>query len=104
MLQVSDEEQVQRNLAEMYSEMIGSPVYTTDFMGQPYRAGDPIPVPACGGTSERGSHISVHRWVGDPREDFNEDLGNSQPLFPRISRIQITRTPPSCSTTTTRGW
>ncbi|KAH6785368.1 hypothetical protein C2S51_037823 [Perilla frutescens var. frutescens] len=67
---------ISNNLSIMYNEMIGGVNSAIDFMGQPYKAGDPVPPMAQGGTSERGSHISIHAWVGDPRNKYNEDLGN----------------------------
>ncbi|KAL1551621.1 catechol oxidase [Salvia divinorum] len=45
-------------------------------MGQPYRAGNQVPPMTDAGTVERGSHIAIHVWVGDPRQPYNEDLGN----------------------------
>ncbi|KAG8386539.1 hypothetical protein BUALT_Bualt03G0158900 [Buddleja alternifolia] len=65
---------VVNNLTAMYSEMIRSVNSTTDFMGQPYRAGSP-PSPGMG-SSERGSHVAAHVWVGDPRNKYSEDMGN----------------------------
>ncbi|GFP98858.1 polyphenol oxidase i chloroplastic [Phtheirospermum japonicum] len=71
-----DLQKVVNNLTVMYSEMIRSVNATTDFMGQPYRAGD-SPLSGAGmGSSERGSHVSAHVWVGDPRNKYSEDMGN----------------------------
>ncbi|XP_057812292.1 polyphenol oxidase I, chloroplastic-like [Salvia miltiorrhiza] len=67
---------ISNNLTQMYSEMIGSVSSATDFMGQPYRAGDSPPAGALAGTSERGSHTGVHVWTGNPANDFREDMGN----------------------------
>ncbi|KAH6814988.1 hypothetical protein C2S51_019808 [Perilla frutescens var. frutescens] len=67
---------ISNNLSAMYNEMIGGVASATDFMGQPYREGDPVPPVPQGGTSERGSHIGIHAWVGDPRNKYREDLGN----------------------------
>ncbi|KAL2496604.1 Polyphenol oxidase II [Forsythia ovata] len=75
---------VSNNLTVMYSEMIRGNQTAEDFMGSPYREGtSPNPGP---GASERGSHTSVHAWVGDPRQPSGEDLGNfysagRDPLF-----------------------
>ncbi|XP_075488506.1 polyphenol oxidase I, chloroplastic-like [Primulina tabacum] len=75
---------VSNNLTVMYTEMIRGNSTVTDFMGQPYREGTAVnPGP---GASERGSHTSVHAWVGDPRQPSGEDLGNfysagRDPLF-----------------------
>ncbi|KAI3457554.1 hypothetical protein Pfo_014217 [Paulownia fortunei] len=69
-----DLQKVVNNLSAMYSEMIRSVNSTTDFMGKPYRAGDSEPNGT--GTSERGSHVAAHVWVGDPRNKYREDMGN----------------------------
>ncbi|KAL7087388.1 hypothetical protein ACP275_13G065900 [Erythranthe tilingii] len=65
---------VVNNLTVMYSEMIRSVNSTLDFMGQPYKAGDAAS-PGMG-SSERGSHVAAHVWVGDPRNKYSEDMGN----------------------------
>ncbi|KAK4484609.1 hypothetical protein RD792_007198 [Penstemon davidsonii] len=65
---------VVNNLTIMYSEMIRSVNSTLDFMGQPYIAGQ-LPRPGMG-SSERGSHIAAHVFVGDPRNKYSEDMGN----------------------------
>ncbi|KAL1538376.1 catechol oxidase [Salvia divinorum] len=67
---------VNNNLTIMYNEMIGTPASATDFMGQPYREGDAPHSFSGGGTSERGSHTAIHVWVGDPRNEYSEDMGN----------------------------
>ncbi|KAH6780795.1 hypothetical protein C2S52_012032 [Perilla frutescens var. hirtella] len=69
-----DLQKVVNNLTVMYSEMIRSVNSTVDFMGQPYHAGD-SPSPGTG-SSERGSHVSAHVFVGDPRNKYSEDMGN----------------------------
>ncbi|KAG8364794.1 hypothetical protein BUALT_Bualt18G0035800 [Buddleja alternifolia] len=75
---------VANNLTIMYSEMIRSNTDVYDFMGQPYREGTGVnPGP---GASERGSHVAIHVFVGDPREPSGENLGNfysagRDPLF-----------------------
>ncbi|KAH6785369.1 hypothetical protein C2S51_037824 [Perilla frutescens var. frutescens] len=71
-----DIQKVVNNLSIMYNEMVRSISVTTDFMGQPYRAGDQPGGFGSGGTSERGSHTGVHAWVGDPRNKYSEDMGN----------------------------
>ncbi|XP_011082857.1 polyphenol oxidase I, chloroplastic-like [Sesamum indicum] len=82
--QVTDPLQlVANNLTIMYSEMIRVNANVYDFMGQPLREGGK---PKGGGSSERGSHTSVHIWVGDPNQPTREDLGNfysagRDPLF-----------------------
>ncbi|KAL1551619.1 catechol oxidase [Salvia divinorum] len=67
---------ISENLSIMYNKMIGGVNSATDFMGQPYRAGNQVPPMTDAGTVERGSHIAIHVWVGDPRQPYNEDLGN----------------------------
>ncbi|KAL0443692.1 UNVERIFIED_CONTAM: Polyphenol oxidase II, chloroplastic [Sesamum latifolium] len=72
---ISDDLQVVvNNLSVMYNEMIRSVNSTLDFMGQPYRKGD-NPSPGMG-SSERGSHIAAHVWVGNPNNTYGEDMGN----------------------------
>ncbi|XP_057812288.1 polyphenol oxidase I, chloroplastic-like [Salvia miltiorrhiza] len=62
------------NLNEMYGEMVRNAVKPEDFYGAKYIVGsDPDPG---AGTVERGSHTSVHIWVGDPRSPAGEDMGN----------------------------
>ncbi|XP_042021087.1 polyphenol oxidase I, chloroplastic-like [Salvia splendens] len=77
---------ISNNLTQMYNEMIGTPASATDFMGQPYRDGDAPHGFSGGGTSEQGSHTAIHVWVGDPNNEYNEDMGNfysagRDPLF-----------------------
>ncbi|KAL8046760.1 hypothetical protein ABFX02_08G193900 [Erythranthe guttata] len=75
---------VSNNLTVMYSEMVRANSNIYDFMGNPYREGTLVnPGP---GASERGSHVAIHVFVGDPREPSGEDLGNfysagRDPLF-----------------------
>ncbi|EYU26238.1 hypothetical protein ABFS82_08G199200 [Erythranthe guttata] len=75
---------VSNNLTVMYSEMVRANSDIYDFMGKPYREGTLVnPGP---GASERGSHVAIHVFVGDPREPSGEDLGNfysagRDPLF-----------------------
>ncbi|EPS59410.1 polyphenoloxidase [Genlisea aurea] len=75
---------VSNNLTIMYNEMLRGNSSVYDFMGKAYREGDgPNPGP---GASERGSHTSVHVWVGDTRTPSGEDMGNfysagRDPLF-----------------------
>ncbi|KAG6395824.1 hypothetical protein SASPL_141953 [Salvia splendens] len=77
---------INNNLSLMYNEMIGTSASATDFMGQPYRDGDAPHSFSGGGTSERGSHTAIHVWVGDPNNEYQEDMGNfysagRDPLF-----------------------
>ncbi|KAL8512338.1 hypothetical protein ACS0TY_018714 [Phlomoides rotata] len=74
--ETDDLQLVVNNLSIMYSENIRSVNSTLDFMGQAYRAGDQPGGGAGMGSSERGSHISAHVFVGDPRNKYNEDMGN----------------------------
>ncbi|KAL1538366.1 catechol oxidase [Salvia divinorum] len=67
---------ISNNLSLMYNEMIGTPASATDFMGKAYRDGDAPPTYPDGGTSEKGSHTGIHAWFGDPRNEYNEDIGN----------------------------
>ncbi|KAL0443694.1 UNVERIFIED_CONTAM: Polyphenol oxidase I, chloroplastic [Sesamum latifolium] len=69
-----DLQKVVNNLTVMYSEMIRSVNSTLDFMGQPYKAGF-APSPGMG-SSERGSHVAAHVWVGNPKNKYREDMGN----------------------------
>ncbi|KAL6506918.1 hypothetical protein OROHE_022355 [Orobanche hederae] len=77
---------VSNNLSIMYTEMIRGNNDIYHFMGQPYREGSIADSNTGPGSSERGSHTSVHRVIGDPREPAGEDLGNfysagRDPLF-----------------------
>ncbi|KAG6393867.1 hypothetical protein SASPL_144441 [Salvia splendens] len=67
---------ISNNLALMYKEMVSDVETAVDFLGTEYRAGDDPHAFALGGTSERGSHTGIHAWVGDPRNDLKEDMGN----------------------------
>ncbi|KAG6392114.1 hypothetical protein SASPL_146324 [Salvia splendens] len=69
-------QQVCNNLALMYKEVVGDVENALDFMGAVYRDGDVAHGFGLGGMSEKGSHTGVHIWVGDPRNEFNEDMGN----------------------------
>ncbi|XP_047941888.1 polyphenol oxidase, chloroplastic-like [Salvia hispanica] len=60
----------------MQQEMMVQPDSALAFMGQPYRAGDPPPGGASGGTSKRGSHAGIHVWTGNPDNPLNENMGN----------------------------
>ncbi|KAL7087389.1 hypothetical protein ACP275_13G066000 [Erythranthe tilingii] len=75
---------VSNNLTIMHNEMIRGISDPLDFMGARYSEGtDPNPGE---GSVERGSHTSIHAWVGDPEQPSGEDLGNfysagRDPLF-----------------------
>lgn len=75
---------VSNNLTVMYSEMVRGNNDVYDFMGKPYRLGTPVDPGA--GSSERGSHTSIHIFVGDSRQPRKENMGNfysagRDPLF-----------------------
>ncbi|XP_051126064.1 polyphenol oxidase I, chloroplastic-like [Andrographis paniculata] len=77
---------VVNNLSVVHNEMIRSVNSTLDFMGAAYRAGDPPGNGGSAGSSERGSHVSAHVWVGNPANKYREDMGNfysagRDPLF-----------------------
>ncbi|PIN14146.1 Catechol oxidase [Handroanthus impetiginosus] len=56
---------VANNITIMYTKMIRGNSDIYDFMGQAYHKGTAVnPGP---GSSERGSHTTIHVWVGDPR-------------------------------------
>ncbi|KAK8974165.1 hypothetical protein V6N11_064651 [Hibiscus sabdariffa] len=71
--EISKRDLIKSNLSLMYKQMV---TYKTPslFMGAAYRAGDP-PAPGMG-SIENVPHTPVHRWVGDTRQPFNEDMGN----------------------------
>ncbi|XVF25846.1 hypothetical protein REPUB_Repub13aG0249100 [Reevesia pubescens] len=76
-------DQIKSNLSEMYREVVNATTPTL-FHGAAYSAGD-NPSPGMGSV-EAGSHTAVHRWCGDKREKFSEDMGNfysagRDPLF-----------------------
>ncbi|XP_017644082.1 polyphenol oxidase, chloroplastic-like [Gossypium arboreum] len=80
---LSKRDQIKSNLSVMYRQMV---TYKTPslFHGAAYRAGD-NPSPGMGSV-ENNPHTAVHRWVGDKREPFSEDMGNfysagRDPLF-----------------------
>ncbi|KAK4484610.1 hypothetical protein RD792_007199 [Penstemon davidsonii] len=74
---------IQNNLTEMYTEMVRGVSKPEDFYGAKYVVGStPDPGP---GTIERGSHTSLHVWVGQATKS-GEDMGNFysaglEPLF-----------------------
>ncbi|GAA0157046.1 hypothetical protein LIER_14394 [Lithospermum erythrorhizon] len=67
-------EAITNNLIVMYRQMVTNASTGIDFLGQPYVAGT-APSPGMG-SIENLPHTPVHRWVGDPREDNREDMGN----------------------------
>ncbi|XP_017978713.1 PREDICTED: polyphenol oxidase I, chloroplastic [Theobroma cacao] len=71
---ITDAEQIAINLKLMYKQMVSNATTATLFHGKPYRAGD-AGSPG-GGSVELGCHTAIHRWVGDPRQTYNEDMGN----------------------------
>ncbi|MBA0626800.1 hypothetical protein Godav_004402 [Gossypium davidsonii] len=81
--ELSKRNQIKSNLSVMYRQMV---TYKTAslFLGAAYRAGDD-PSPGMG-SIENNPHTAVHRWVGDKRQPFSEDMGNfysagRDPLF-----------------------
>ncbi|MFS7984089.1 putative catechol oxidase [Helianthus anomalus] len=75
---IPDFQQVQCNLATVYRDLVRNGGDTLSFFGGEYVAGD-SPVgnsdPSVGSV-EAGSHTAVHRWVGDPKQPNQEDMGN----------------------------
>nr|4Z12_A Chain A, Aurone synthase [Coreopsis grandiflora]4Z12_B Chain B, Aurone synthase [Coreopsis grandiflora]4Z13_A Chain A, Aurone synthase [Coreopsis grandiflora]4Z13_B Chain B, Aurone synthase [Coreopsis grandiflora]4Z14_A Chain A, Aurone synthase [Coreopsis grandiflora]4Z14_B Chain B, Aurone synthase [Coreopsis grandiflora]4Z14_C Chain C, Aurone synthase [Coreopsis grandiflora]4Z14_D Chain D, Aurone synthase [Coreopsis grandiflora]4Z14_E Chain E, Aurone synthase [Coreopsis grandiflora]4Z1 len=75
---IPDQQQVACNLSTVYRDLVRNGVDPTSFFGGKYVAGD-SPVangdPSVGSV-EAGSHTAVHRWVGDPTQPNNEDMGN----------------------------
>ncbi|KAM0063181.1 putative catechol oxidase [Helianthus debilis subsp. tardiflorus] len=75
---IPDFQQVQCNLATVYRDLVRNGGDTLSFFGGEYVAGD-SPVgnsdPSVGSV-EAGSHTAVHRWVGDPNQPNQEDMGN----------------------------
>nr|WMB80849.1 PPO-1 [Aphelandra squarrosa] len=68
---------ISNNLGQMHTEMIKSVNSTLDFMGKVYVRGDQPNNNGGGGTSENGSHVAAHAWVGNPlNEPYHEDMGN----------------------------
>ncbi|KAK6283754.1 hypothetical protein POUND7_002706 [Theobroma cacao] len=81
---ITDTAMVQSNLKVMYKQMVSGSKTASLFHGKVYRAGDK-PSPG-GGVVELGSHTAIHRWCGDPRQTYSEDMGNfysagRDPLF-----------------------
>nr|GMD81867.1 polyphenol oxidase E, chloroplastic-like [Ipomoea batatas] len=71
----NDFQKVKNNLAIMYRQMLTNAPCPLLFFGKPLRA-DNDSANTGMGTIENVPHNSIHRWVGDPREDHNEDMGN----------------------------
>ncbi|KAI3829524.1 hypothetical protein L1987_03650 [Smallanthus sonchifolius] len=55
----------------MFSQLVTNVTDTDSFFGTDPNAGNTIV-----GTIERGAHISMHAWVGNPRMPNREDMGN----------------------------
>ena len=75
-------DQVQKNLATMYRQMVSCSKTPSLFFGSPYRAGDDN---STAGTIENTPHNNIHDWCGDPCEPKNEDMG----IFNRAGRDPI---------------
>ncbi|XVF40539.1 hypothetical protein PTKIN_Ptkin01aG0121900 [Pterospermum kingtungense] len=76
-------DQVISNLKVMYRQMVSAKTPTL-FHGEAYRAGD-SPSPGMGAI-ENIPHTPIHRWCGDKRQTYSEDMGNfysagRDPLF-----------------------
>ncbi|KAK8630149.1 hypothetical protein V6N13_078956 [Hibiscus sabdariffa] len=71
---LSRDDQIKANLCVMKSQMVQGTTTTTLFHGKEYRMGY-SPDPGAG-TIENGIHLSLHKWVGDPRQPLKEDMGN----------------------------
>ncbi|KAF8413911.1 hypothetical protein HHK36_001907 [Tetracentron sinense] len=81
---VTGEKQILSNLSVMYRQMVSGSTTAQLFFGDSYRAGDTADPGA--GTLESTPHNSIHRWVGDSTQTYNEDMGNfysagRDPLF-----------------------
>nr|GME20875.1 polyphenol oxidase E, chloroplastic-like [Ipomoea batatas] len=67
---------VKNNLAIMYRQMVTNAPCPLLFFGAALRADGYGPSGPANGTVVNVPHNSVHRWVGDPRTEHNEDMGN----------------------------
>nr|GMD75561.1 polyphenol oxidase E, chloroplastic-like [Ipomoea batatas] len=67
---------VKNNLAIMYRQMVTNAPCPLLFFGAALRADGYGPSGPANGTVVSVPHNSVHRWVGDPRTEHNEDMGN----------------------------
>ncbi|XP_047941911.1 (+)-larreatricin hydroxylase, chloroplastic-like [Salvia hispanica] len=73
----NDGESVKTNLNQMQQEMIvQSDNDALTFMGTPYRAVDPPHGVPDGRPTEGGSYIGIHVWTGNPKNPYNENMGN----------------------------
>ncbi|KAJ7946952.1 Polyphenol oxidase [Quillaja saponaria] len=93
-LNITDQQQLLRNLNIMYRQMVSNAKTASLFLGAPYYAGDE-PMPGAG-TIELVPHNSIHRWNGDTRTPNREDMGvfysaARDPIFyahhPNIDRL-----------------
>ncbi|KAL4313369.1 hypothetical protein GQ457_01G042340 [Hibiscus cannabinus] len=81
--ELSKSDLIKSNLSLMYRQMVRNRTATL-FHGFAYRAGDK-PSPGQGAI-ENNPHTAIHRWVGDQRQPYKEDMGNfysagRDPLF-----------------------
>ncbi|KAE8728795.1 Polyphenol oxidase II [Hibiscus syriacus] len=81
--ELSKRDLIKSNLSVMYRQMVSNKTASL-FHGQPYRTGDK-PSPGMGAI-ENNPHTAVHRWVGDKKQPYSEDMGNfysagRDPLF-----------------------
>ncbi|TVU34985.1 hypothetical protein EJB05_16844, partial [Eragrostis curvula] len=70
---LTDEQQIQRNLWVMHKQMITNAPLPSLFLGQPYRTGDAAM--AGPGSVEFCPHNNMHVWTGDIRYPNVEDMG-----------------------------
>lgn len=70
----SPEQQIKRNLAVMYRQMVSNSKTSRLFFGSAYRRGDE-PNPGSGAI-ENIPHGPVHVWTGDSTQPNMEDMGN----------------------------
>ncbi|KAL6614345.1 hypothetical protein ACP70R_036615 [Stipagrostis hirtigluma subsp. patula] len=70
---LTDEQQIQRNVWVMYKQMVSNSPLPSLFYGQPYRAGD-AEMPGAG-TVEVYPHNTMHWWTGDNSQPNHEDMG-----------------------------
>ncbi|GMI72804.1 hypothetical protein HRI_000949700 [Hibiscus trionum] len=80
---LSKRDLIKSNLAVMYRQMVTNKTASL-FHGSAYRAGEK-PSPGMG-SIENNPHTAIHRWVGDQRQPYKEDMGNfysagRDPLF-----------------------
>ncbi|MFS7947024.1 putative catechol oxidase [Helianthus anomalus] len=78
---ITNQTQVLCKLSTVYRDLVQNGADAISFFGGEYVDGDsPVgngdPSVGSDGSVEAGSHTVVHRWVGDPTQPNNEDMGN----------------------------